>query len=53
MRRFKNLPVEDNVKIKIYGKPKEYSVNLLLSAGQATYPNMKELHKVVDEQDED
>lgn len=38
--RFKDIPIEEFIKSKIYGKPKEFTNNELYQAGLQTYPNL-------------
>ena len=38
MSRYKNLPIDESVKAKIFGKLRQHSLEQFLIAGQATYP---------------
>jgi hypothetical protein len=41
MKRYKNLHVEDETKIKIFGKLKAHQLGNLLAAGAKCYPSKK------------
>jgi hypothetical protein len=38
LSRFKGISIDDTVKCKIFGKPKEHSIQTLLQAGILAYP---------------
>jgi len=41
LSRFRDLPLEDGLKVKIFGKPKEFTANQIMQAGMDTYPKLR------------
>ena len=41
MTRYRGIPIDDSIRCKIFGKPKEHSIQTMLMAGKQAYPDAK------------